>query len=156
MIAIIAAISKNGVIGNNGHIPWKIRGEQQRFKELTIGNIVIMGRKTFEEIGKPLPNRMNIVISKTKVFSGENLYTVDSLQKALNFEGNRDVFIAGGTRLYQEALPIVDKLYLTEINKEYDGDAYFPEFNQEDFLKTIDKVFVGEIPYSYVIYTRKQ
>ena len=80
MIGLIVARSKNNVIGKNGEIPWKIKGEQKQFRELTTGNVVVMGRKSYEEIGHPLPNRKNIIVSKTKNFSGENLVTVGSLQ----------------------------------------------------------------------------
>ncbi len=87
MIALIAAYSKNHVIGNQGRIPWKIKGEQKRFKELTTGNIVIMGRRSYEEIGKPLPNRTTIVISKTQKYEGENCFTCESLAEALELSG---------------------------------------------------------------------
>lgn len=154
MIALIVAYAKNQVIGNKGCIPWKIRGEQKRFKELTTGNVVIMGRRSFEEIGKPLPNRTTIVVSATKNFTGENCYTVGSLQEAIKLAGDRDVFISGGARLYEEALPIVDKMYITEIDKTIEGDTYFPQFEQRDFIKEINERFEGEIPYTYVTYTR--
>ena len=155
MVALIVAYAKNRVIGNQGMIPWKIKGEQKRFRELTTGNVVVMGRRSFEEIGKPLPNRMNIVVSSTKVFTGENCCTVGSLQEAIQLAGNRDVFVSGGARLYEEALPIVEKMYITEIEETIDGDTYFPEFDEKDFVKVIDEKFEGEIPYTYVTYTRK-
>ena len=113
MIALIVALAKNHVIGNNGYIPWKIKGEQKRFKDLTMGNVVIMGRRSFEEIGRPLPNRTTIVVSSTKEYTGENCFTVRSLQEAIELAGNKDVFISGGARLYEEALPIVEKMYIT-------------------------------------------
>ncbi len=155
MIALIVAFTQNRVIGNKGHIPWKIKGEQKRFKELTMGNVVVMGRRSFEEIGRPLPNRTTIVISNTKEFTGDNCYTVGSLQEAIKLAGNRDVFISGGARLYEEALPIVEKMYITEIDKTIDGDTYFPKFANEDFIKELDKRVEGEIPYTYMTYTRK-
>ena len=155
MVALIVAYAKNRVIGNQGIIPWKIKCEQKRFRELTTGNAVVMGRRSFEEIGKPLPNRMNIVVSSTKEFTGENCYTVSSLKEAIQLAGNRDIFVSGGARLYEEALPIVEKMYITEIEETIDGDTYFPEFDEEDFVKVIDERFEGEIPYTYVTYTRK-
>lgn len=156
MIALIAAYSKNMAIGNKGCIPWNIQGEQKRFKELTTGNVVIMGRRTFEEIGKPLPNRTTIVVSSTKEFTAENCFTVKSLQEAINLAGNRDIYISGGAKLYEESLPIVEKMYITEIDKVFEGDTYFPKFNAEDFIKSVEETFEGEIPYTYVTYTRKQ
>lgn len=155
MIALIVALAKNHVIGNNGYIPWKIKGEQKRFKDLTMGNVAIMGRRSFEEIGRPLPNRTTIVVSSTKEYTGENCFTVRSLQEAIELAGNKDVFISGGARLYEEALPIVEKMYITEIDKNVDGDTYFPQFAEEDFIKELNERVEGEIPYTYVTYTRK-
>ena len=155
MIALIVAYAKNRVIGNKGCIPWKIKGEQKRFKELTTGNVVIMGRRSFEEIGKALPNRTTIVVSSTKEFTGENCYTVSSLEEAIQLAGNRDVFISGGAGLYEEALPLVDRMYITEIDKVIDGDTFFPQIDDADFVKEINEKFEGEIPYTYVTYTRK-
>ncbi len=155
MIAIIVAFAKTQVIGNKGCIPWKIKGEQKRFKELTTGNVVVMGRRSYEEIGKPLPNRTTIVVSRTKKFEGENCYTVSSLREALELAGDRDVYISGGARLYEEALPIVEKMYITEIDCEIDGDTYFPAFDKEQFTKEIDEEFQGDISYRYVTYIRK-
>ncbi len=155
MVALIAACAKNQVIGEKGCIPWRIKGEQKRFRELTTGNVVIMGRCSYEEIGKPLPNRTTIVISSTKVFTGENCYTVSSLQDAIQLAGDRDVFISGGAKLYEEALPIVEKMYITEIDKCFDGDTFFPQFEEENFIKTIDDRIAGEIPYTYVTYTKR-
>lgn len=155
MIALIVAFAKNQVIGNKGCIPWKIKGEQKRFKELTTGNVVVMGRRSYEEIGKPLPNRTTIVVSRTKKFEGENCYTVCSLREALELAGDREVYISGGARLYEEALPIVEKMYITEIDCEIDGDTYFPTFNKDEFTKELNEEFQGEIPYRYVTYIRK-
>lgn len=156
MIAIIVAYTRNRVIGNNGCIPWKIKGEQQRFKELTTGNVVIMGRHSFEEIGKPLPNRYTIVVSNTKKFEAENCTTAGSLSEALVIAGDRDAYISGGARLYEEAILIADKMYITEIDTTIDGDTYFPEFDEKEFAKEISKKVDEEIPYTYVTYIRKK
>ena len=155
MISLIVAYAKNNVIGNQGRIPWKIKGEQKRFKELTTGNVVIMGRRSYEEIGYPLPNRTTIVVSTTKQFSGENCMTAQSLEEAIHLAGDRDIYISGGARLYQEALPLVQKMYMTEIDYEVEGDTYFPSFDETLFVKEIDEYFDGDIPYTYVTYTRK-
>lgn len=156
MISLIVAYAKNRVIGNNGRIPWRIKGEQKRFKELTTGNIVVMGRRSYEEIGKPLPNRTTYVISNTKDFTGENLYTVKSLQEAISLAGDKDIYISGGAKLYEEALPFVEKMYITEIDKALEGDTYFPRFDERLYVKEINQKFDGEIPYTYVTYTRKK
>lgn len=155
MIALIVAYAKNQVIGNKGCIPWKIKGEQKRFRELTTRNVVIMGRRSYEEIGRPLPNRTTIVVSSTKQFDGENCMTAKSLSEAIQLAGDRDIYISGGARLYEEVLPFVEKMYITEIDYDVEGDIFFPAFDKEDFVKEIDEHFDGEIPYIYVTYTRK-
>ena len=118
MISLIVAYAKNHVIGNKGCIPWRIKGEQKRFKELTTGNVVIMGRRSYEEIGHPLPNRMNIIVSNTKKFEADNCMTAGSLEEAIRLAGDREIFISGGARLYEEAMPLVQKMYVTEIECE--------------------------------------
>lgn len=155
MIALIVAYANNQVIGNKGCIPWKIKGEQKRFRELTTGNVVIMGRRSYEEIGRPLPNRTTIVVSNTKNYNGENCFTAKSLDEAIKMAEDRDIFISGGARLYEEALPIVEKMYITEIDCDIEGDTFFPAFDKEQFVKEIDEVVDGEIPYTYVTYIRK-
>ena len=154
MIALIVAHSRNHVIGNKGQIPWKIKGEQKRFRDLTSGNIVIMGRRSYEEIGKPLPNRTTIVISKTHKYEGENCFTCESLAEALELSAGRDVYISGGAGLYKEAINIVDKMYITRVDIEIEGDTFFPEFDEKMFTKEIDEVIDGDVPYTYLTYTR--
>ena len=156
MIGLIVARSKNNVIGKNGQIPWKIKGEQKQFRELTTGNAVIMGRKSYEEIGHPLPNRMNIVVSRSANFTGENLVTVSSLQEAIEAAGNVDVYVAGGYGLFLEAISMVDKMYITEIDIEIkDGDVFFPEFDKSNFDISIGETAGEEIKYTRTVYVRK-
>lgn len=159
MTGLIVARSINNVIGKNGRIPWKIEGEQKQFKELTTGNIVIMGRKSYEEIGHPLPNRKTIVVSKTKQFKGENLETAVSVKKALELaaEDGRDVFIAGGYGIYKEALPYVDVMYITEVQLVVeDGDVFFPQFNEADFEKSVGETLGDEIKFTRTVYIRRK
>ena len=157
MIGLIVARSKNNVIGKNGKIPWKIKGEQKQFKELTTGNVVIMGRKSYEEISKPLPNRKNIIVSKTKKFTGENLVTVSSLQEALDISKGEDVYISGGYGLFEEALPLVEKMYITEVDITVDnGDVFFPEFDTNEFDIIIGETSGDDVKYTRTIYTRKK
>ena len=155
MISLIVAYSLNRVIGNKGRNPWNIPGEKRRFKELTEGNIIIMGRKSFEEIGTPLSNRTNIVISKTKQFISKNCFTVRSLQQALDLSKGKDVFISGGEGLYRESISLVDKMYITEVEGIFSGDVFFPWFDEKEFDRKVDAQFYGTIPYKYVTYTRK-
>lgn len=156
MIGLIVAYGKNRVIGNNGSIPWRIKGEQRRFRELTTGNVVVMGRRSYEEIGRPLPNRMTYVVSSTKNFDEEGVKTVASIEEAIKLAGDKNVYISGGARIYKEAMPYVEKMYITEVDLEPEGDTFFPEFDENEFDKVIDEEVDGEIPYKYVTYTRKK
>ena len=138
MLSIIVAKASNDVIGGDNKLLWHISDDLKRFKEITSGHTIIMGRKTFEEIyqklQKPLPNRINIVISKTKKYDFENCFTFTSLDAALYFckktFPQKDIFISGGAALYQKALPIVEKMYITEIALEVPGDTFFPKFSK--------------------------
>ncbi len=159
MIALIVAYASNRIMGNKGQIPWSIKGEQKRFRELTTGNVVIMGRKSYEEIGHPLPNRFTVVVSNTADFEAENCVTASSLEQAINMaeklRPGENIYISGGAGLYKEAMDLVEKMYITEIDAVIEGDTYFPEFNKESFTKEIVERVEGEIPYTYVTYTRK-
>ena len=156
MVGLIVARSKNNVIGKNGKIPWKIKGEQKQFRELTTGNVVVMGRKSYEEIGHPLPNRKNIVVSKSKNFTGENLVTVSSLKEAIAISGGEKVYIAGGYGLFKEALPLVDTMYITEIDMVIEnGDVFFPEFDSNEFDIAIGETGGEDIKYTRTLYTRR-
>ena len=156
MVGLIVARSKNNVIGKNGQIPWRIKGEQKQFKELTTGNVVVMGLKSYEEIGHPLPNRLNIIVSKTKKFEGENLLTASSVQEAITLAGEKDIYISGGYGLYKEAIPFVDKMYITEVDLVVeDGDVFFPEFDVNDFDKEVGETGGDEVRFTRTVYTRK-
>lgn len=157
MIGLIVARSKNNVIGKNGEIPWKIKGEQKQFRELTTGNVVVMGRKSYEEIGHPLPNRKNIIVSKTQKFTGENLVTVGSLQEAIDISSGEKIYIAGGYGLFEEAIPLVDKMYITEVDMIIDdGDVFFPEFDCSEFDVALGETGGEDIKYTRTIYTRRK
>ena len=156
MIGLIVARSKNNVIGKEGRIPWRIKGEQKQFKQLTTGNVVVMGRRSYEEIGKPLPNRMNIVVSNTKQFTGDNLITVGSLKEALEAAGDRDVFISGGYGLFKEAMPLVDAMYITEVDLEVEGgDTFFPEFDVNEFDVMTGETGGTDVTFTRMTYVRK-
>ena len=136
MINIIVAVSKNGVIGNGGKIPWDIPEDMEHFKRLTSGNIVVMGRNTFDEIGRPLPNRFNIIVTSRKMPNYNNLICVSNFEQAIKKAGKMsgEIFICGGQRIYEQALPVADNLYITYIDKHYNGDRFFPECDKNDFL----------------------
>ena len=156
MIGLIVARSKNNVIGKKGQIPWRIKGEQKQFKELTTGNTVIMGRRSYEEIGHPLPNRKNIIVSGTQNYTGENLVTVKSLKEAIEMCKGENVYICGGYGLYKEAVSMVDVMYITEVDTIVeDGDVFFPEFNKDDFDVVIGETAGDDIKFTRTTYTRK-
>ena len=135
-IIIIVAFSKNGrIIGNNGRIPWTLPEDLQHFKELTTGNAIIMGRKTFESIGRVLPERMNIVVTRNKDFCVEDAYIAKSPEKAIEIAKNagyKKIFICGGQQIYQQMMDYADYIYATEVCGEYEGNAFFPEINENE------------------------
>lgn len=157
MINIIAALTKNHVIGKNNQLLAHISEDLQNFKRLTLGNTVIMGRKTFESIGQPLPNRKNIVISHS-ILSLPGVDVCHSLNDALEKARSADlaksseIFIIGGASIYQQALPLADKLYLSHLKKDYEGDAYFPELNLLEWEIEEQKEFKE---FTFIVYRRK-
>lgn len=149
-ISIIAAISENRVIGNNNKLLWHIPEDFARFKKITLNHPVIMGRKTYESIGKPLPDRTNIIITRDENYKTEGCLVVHSLEEAIRLAkespsfaesdsamAGKEIFIIGGGQIYQQAINIADKLYLTVIKKEFAGDTYFPDYGR--FKKVIYK-----------------
>jgi dihydrofolate reductase len=131
MISIIAAIGKNRELGKNNQLLWHIPEDFKRFKALTSGHIVIMGRKTFESIGKPLPNRTNYIITRNKEYKAIGGQVFNSLEEAIsNSKSTEEIFIIGGAEIYQQAMKYADRLYLTLVDKEYpDADAFFPDYS---------------------------
>lgn len=150
IVSLIAAMSINNVIGKDGIIPWIIPGEQKRFKELTLGKTIIMGRKSYEEIGRPLPGRKTIVVSKSEVFDGENYCTVKSLGEAFELtKDEEEIFIAGGGELYKETMAIADRVYLTIIDEYIEGNICFPEIDEDSFQTVFKQKVDGDMPYTY-------
>lgn len=133
-VALVAAVAKNRVIGAGGALPWHISADLKRFKQITMGKPVVMGRKTFESIGRPLEGRANVVISSSNDYQPSGVTVVPSFADALKLgqtiaEANEDgeVMVIGGAQVYHDALVRADRLYLTEVDAEYDGDVFFPE-----------------------------
>ena len=163
MLSISAAIGKNNVIGINNDLPWKLSGDLKYFAKTTTGKSVLMGRKTFESIlsklGKPLPNRKNYVLSRTENYI-DGVEIIKDLQTFANEKKNEEVFIIGGASVYEQALPLVDRMYLTEVEYEGAGDAFFPEFNPADWMlineEKHEKDEKNEYNYSFKIYDRKK
>lgn len=131
MISIIAAVARNGVIGGGNTLLWHISEDLQRFKRITSGHPVVMGRKTFESLGRPLPNRQNVVVTRRRDYAPEGVTVASSLEEALAmFPASEEVFVTGGGEIYAQALPLADKMYITTVMKDYDGDTRFPEWDR--------------------------
>lgn len=140
-VAIIAAIAENGIIGDGGDLPWHYPEDLRRFKELTIGHPVVLGRRTYESIidrlGQPLPGRTSIVLTTRKTEFPDGVIPVGSIDTALAHAKRRDdiVFVAGGASVYEQLLPRADRLLLTEIHEAYEGDRYFPEWDRDAWVE---------------------
>jgi len=158
-ISIIVAVSENKVIGNKGSIPWNIPEEQLLFKKITMGHTLIFGRKTYESIGRPLPGRRNIIITRQKEYKAKGCIIAHSLDQAL-FLGRgekndkKDIFIGGGKEIYKLAVPFVNRIYLTTIHKKIKGDTFFPDFPVDDFKVIHSESFIDTLSYSFKIYQR--
>ncbi len=150
-ISLIVAVSQNGVIGANNKLPWRLPADLKHFKELTMGHPILMGRKTFESIGKPLPGRTNIVITRQKEFACFGVMTAPSLEKALEMCGNaEEIFLIGGAEIFRQALPMADKIHLTVIHQDFAGDALFT-FDKTAWRETSRQDFQPDAanPHSY-------
>lgn len=133
-VSLIVARSRNGVIGKDGQLPWKLSEDLKFFKQTTMGCPVVMGRNTWESIGRPLPGRKNIVLTRDPGYKAEGAVVVSSLDEALKLFGPTDnVFIIGGAKLYRHALPYVDTAWITEIEKDFEGDTTFDELDSQDW-----------------------
>lgn len=130
---IIAAISDNNVIGNRNALPWRSREDLARFKALTLGNTLIMGRKTYESIGKPLPGRTTLVITRRRDFAVPGVLVARDPQEAIAKVPGTTAFVAGGAEIYRLFFPLVSKIYLTRVQGTYDGDTFFPSFDRADW-----------------------
>ncbi len=141
MISIIVAIAENGVIGDKNALLWNIKEDMRRFRTTTTGHPVVMGRKTFESIGRPLPKRTNVVITRgDSTFDGCEV--AHSLEEAVTmFPKDEEVFIIGGAQIYKQALPIADKLYLTIVHRNYEGDTSFPQIDMSQWQEVSREEF---------------
>ena len=155
-ISLIAAMASNRVIGNKGDIPWKIPGEQKMFKKITLGHTVVMGRKTYESLEGPLPGRTNIVVTRQIDYKAPGCVIVHDLDGAITScsTAEDEVFICGGGQLYRESLSGADRIYLTVIPKEINGDTYFPELPEAEFTVIKSEFIDGVEPYHFYIYER--
>ena len=149
MVSIIVAIAENGVIGDKNALLWNIKEDMRRFRTITTGHPVVMGRKTFESIGRPLPKRTNVVITR-----GDNRFdgceVAHSLEEAIAmFPADEEVFIIGGAQIYAQAMSLADKLYLTIVHRNYDGDTSFPKIDYSEWREVSRQEFSKGEEYDY-------
>lgn len=160
-VSLIVAMSRNRVIGKNNQLPWRLPEDLKRFKELTMGHPIIMGRKTYESIGKPLPGRTNIVLTKDTAYQVGGIQVARSLEEALNFGGkDEEKFVIGGSEVFKKAYPLCDKIYLTLIDRDFDGDTFFPELDLETDFNLVEETKTlnspkEDLPYRFVTVSRK-
>lgn len=157
-VSLIAAMAQNRVIGKDGRMPWHIPGELQIFKKYTTGKILMIGRKTHESIGRVLPNRTTIIITRDPSYQVEGAYVVHSIEEALlkAQQLGGDVMVGGGGDLYRQMLSKADFLYLTEIHQVFEGDTYFPMWKVGQFEEVSRESFNASIPYDFVVYQKKR
>lgn len=162
MVNIIVARSKNNIIGNKGMIPWHIPEDLQYFKRLTTNHVVIMGKNTYESIKKPLPNRINIIVSTSMSNRNKNDLIVEtSLPNAINYAKEnypeKEIFLIGGYGIYKEGIQYANKLYITEIDKEVEGDTSFVEFDESNYIKEIPRELVtaDNTSVEFAVYTKR-
>lgn len=159
-ISIISAMAANRVIGIRNTLPWQLSEDLKYFKALTMGHHIVMGRKTYDSIGKPLPGRDTVIVTRNVDYAVPGCLAVNSLDAALTVShGDTEVFFVGGAELYRQALPIAHRIYLTEIQREFEGDAFFPAFDKNQWAETArDKHRTDGaegFEYHFVVYDRK-
>ncbi len=155
MLTLIVAMSENRVIGRDGGLPWHLPDDLKRFKRLTTGHTVVMGRRTYESIGRPLPNRENIILTRQPGYTVEGATVLPSLEAALaNLTDREQVFIIGGGEIYRQALPLADRIELTLIHQHIEGDTTFPEIPSDTFRETAREYHDTPIPHSFITLDR--
>lgn len=160
MINIVVAKASNNVIGAKNDLIWHLPNDLKHFKNLTSGHPIIMGRKTYESLGRPLPNRTNIVVTRDSNWTADGIVKVNSLEKAINtaLKIDDEIYIIGGGNIYKQAMEFTDILYITEVHHEFDGDTYFPEIDTDDWEEVEKENFKKDekhpFAYSFVTYKK--
>lgn len=159
MISMIVAMAENRAIGKDNDLPWHLPADLKHFKTLTMGKPMIMGRKTFDSIGRPLPGRRTIVVTRNMQWHTDGVDVADSLEGAIQMaEMAEEIMVVGGAQIYTQAMPHADRLYVTEVALTVDGDAYFPQLDAGEWLETARESFPaedGKPAYAFVTYERK-
>ena len=160
-VSLIVAMAKNRVIGKNNTLPWHLPADLKHFKVLTMGHHIVMGRKTYESIGKPLPGRTSVVVTRNADYAPPGVIVESSLEGAISACGNdAEIFVIGGAELYRQAIKFADRIYLTEIDANIQGDAHFTEFDRKLWQETERVSHAPDdknlYPYHFVVYDRKR
>lgn len=153
IISLVSSLSENRVIGKNGKLVFKVSSDLKRFKELTMGHPIIMGKNTYLSIGRPLPGRDNIVITSDKDFKAEGIVTVNSLDAAISLASSidqKEIFIIGGGKVFEEAIKLADKLYLTLFHRKVEGDVYFPDYSDFKTIVKREEKQEGDLKYENI------
>ncbi len=164
--SIIVAMAENGVIGRDGGLPWRLSEDLKRFKDITMGKPIVMGRKTWESIGRPLPGRPHVVISRDAAYTAEGVDVVQDVDAAIararalaDGTGVEELMIIGGAEIYRLALPITNRMYVTEIHSSIDGDTHFPKFDRDEWQETAREgplaAGKSDLTYSFIQLDRK-
>ena len=156
----LVAMAKNHVIGRDNTLPWRLSADLKRFKQLTMGHTLVLGRKTYESIGRPLPGRRMVLITRQSDFRPEGVQVVHSLEEALAAApaDEQELFIGGGAEIYRQAMPLTDRIYLTVIEREVEGDAHFPELDPSAWRLVEEEAHLGAeepLPYRFLTYDRR-
>lgn len=162
LVSVIAAIAKNRALGKSNKLPWYLPEDLKRFKKLTLGHPVIMGRKTYQSIGQPLPARTNIVVTRNPNFKAPGCLIVRSLEEAVRVAKKKDrkkIFIIGGASVYRQALALADRIYLTRIRQNFPGDVFFPQIKASDWqlvsCQSFPKDSQNSYPYDFCLFKKK-
>lgn len=161
MLSSIVAVAENNVIGKDNDLIWKLPRDMRHFKETTTGHYIIMGRKTFESNGRPLPNRTNVIITRDKNYKADGCVIANSLEDAIKeAKSDSEAFIIGGGVIYELAMPFVDRIYLTKIHHSFEGDTFFPELNMDEWNITQERFFEpdekNKYPFTILTLDRKK
>jgi len=161
ILSLIFALDEKNAIGKNNQLPWHLPADLKKFKQITMGHYILMGRKTWESIGKPLPGRTSVVISRTAQIDVENVIVKPSIEEAISYaknNGETEAFVIGGAQLFQEAIPLADKFYLTRIHHVFEADTFLPEINLDEWKIMEEEYFAPDeknlYPFTFQILER--
>ncbi|MDT2045969.1 dihydrofolate reductase [Priestia flexa] len=152
MISLIVAMDNNRLIGKENDLPWRLPADLQYFKQTTMGHTIVMGRKTFESIGKPLPNRRNVILTGNKDYHHEGVKVIHSVDDLMSLEEESELFVIGGATVYEQTMNVATRLYVTHIEEAFEGDTYFPEIDSSVWKEVSKKQGIKDEKNPYVYY----